>query len=899
MMEIVSGPVPSYYRYWGKAKRPEDEKGNNCHLLPYHCLDVAACGYWLVRGNHFHAHELMISLGWEIEEGAKVFAWLLAMHDIGKFAHGFQQLAPGALMLPRLANKYYDARSARHDALGFWLWNARLRSLCREGSWSLLSETIDNAAIGSLDLLFSIVTGHHGRPPSGRAVGDNAFANEDVVAAQTWISALAPLFGLNQLPVNLVDKQWRNSQLKPLSWRLAGLAVLADWLGSDRQHFSYHSEVFALADYWKQTRQVAEVVVATIPANATRTTVFSHIGALFPEIKIPTPLQALVAELPLGDGPELFILEDVTGAGKTEAALTLAQRLMGQGKADGLYVGLPTMATANAMFQRLQKAYRALFAESERPSLMLAHGASQLNPDFRHSLGLDVGSDEAADYGAGDASVGSECDLWFADSRKKALLVDVGVGTLDQALMAILPFRHQSLRMLGLAGKLLLLDEVHAYDAYMNKLLEALLTYHASRGGSVIVLSATLSCAQRNSLLTAFAKGRGELMPKLGSEAYPLVSHYVDGELVELRSDTRPEVRRKVEVAWLHDEADCLTTVLAAAKTGRCVAWIRNTVDDAIRAYRALAETLDEEDLLLFHSRFAFVDRLAVESIALTRFGKDSTAEMRHGKVIIATQVIEQSLDLDLDLMLSDLAPVDLLVQRAGRLQRHVRDASGNRADQEGREPPCLYVHAPRWQEAPEENWLAGEFRGTGYVYDDHGGLWLTQSILRRLGAIQVPEKSRELIESVYGAEREVPANLLKSSLKVEGERFGQRAQADQLQLDPAKGYTCGSSDRWQEEITPSTRLSDPNVTLYLARQLKDEVLPYADGLFAWEMSRLTLSESLWRRCRTAVPHLTGEALTAQLKQHRLGMAEIVLLPQGKGDFYSRCFGFQLQGEPR
>ena len=186
-----------------------------------------------------------------------------------------------------------------------------------------------------------------------------------------------------------------------------------------------------------------------------------------------------------------MILEDVTGAGKTEAALILTHRLMSANKGHGLYVGLPTMATANAMYKRLAAAYRALFADDSRPSLILAHGGREMSDAFRHSIWQPAES-TVEDYARDDGNAASECHAWFADSRKKALLAEVGVGTLDQLLMAVMPFRHQSLRLLGMHGKILLLDEVHAYDGYMVKLLEGLLRFHAAQGGSAIILSATL-----------------------------------------------------------------------------------------------------------------------------------------------------------------------------------------------------------------------------------------------------------------------------------------------------------------------------------------------------------------------------------------------------------------------
>src|SRR5690606_25025277 len=186
--------------------------------------------------------------------------------------------------------------------------------------------------------------------------------------------------------------------------------------------------------------------------------------------KNPTPLQAYAQTVELGKVPQLFILEDVTGAGKTEAAMVLVHRLMASGLASGLYVGLPTMATANAMYKRMSESYRRLYAEQELPSLVLAHGASKLSKAFSDSVALSTQTDDK-NYENNELSASAYCNQWLADSRKKALLADVGVGTIDQALLGVLPARHQSLRLFGLTNKVLLVDEVHAFDPYMRSLL--------------------------------------------------------------------------------------------------------------------------------------------------------------------------------------------------------------------------------------------------------------------------------------------------------------------------------------------------------------------------------------------------------------------------------------------
>ncbi len=210
----------------------------------------------------------------------------------------------------------------------------------------------------------------------------------------------------------------------------------------------------------------------------------------------PTPMQKWAQEAQLLNGPALILIEDETGSGKTETALMLAHRLMVAGSAYGLYVALPTMATANAMFDRLAAAYRRLFKEDTNPSIALAHGARDMHAGFRAAMAWNRQKENpysgSTSRDASDLTASAACTEWIADDRCRTFLADAGVGTIDQTLLAVLPNRHQSLRLLGLVQRVLILDEVHAYDAYMNRELERLLEFQAGLGGSAILLSATL-----------------------------------------------------------------------------------------------------------------------------------------------------------------------------------------------------------------------------------------------------------------------------------------------------------------------------------------------------------------------------------------------------------------------
>jgi len=805
------------YRYWGKA-RSNDETGPSYHLLPYHCLDVAAVGWLLLSPQKPLCQRLSAQLGVEPGWLRDFFVFCLALHDIGKFSRTFQALK--TVLTPDLVKANPRMQyTERHDSLGFWLWRENLSTqleklLSGNGNWA-----------NKIKPWMEIVTGHHGMPPkkSGGRIQD-FFEQEDEEAACCLMWNIYTLFLTDFDHAVLLDKNLKQ-RLKTVSWQLAGIAVMADWLGSNQDHFQYSSKPEELVVYWnKHALPSAEKAIRSMPAKP-KPSQFQSLSKLFPFIKQPTPLQEYAINEPLNDKPQLFILEDVTGAGKTEAALILTHRLLSAGLADGLYVALPTMATANAMYQRLGEVYRRFYETSDLPSLILAHGARELSNAFRKSVCLpedqtkDLNYKNSKDKREQELSATAYCHAWLADSRKKALLADVGVGTLDQALLAVLPARHQSLRLLGLGRKVLLVDEVHAYDSYMQKLLDALLEMHARQGGSVILLSATLPQIMRENLVEAFHRGLGDDAPEIHSDAYPLATHSpTEGEW-EKHIGTREEVKRTVTVKQLDSEDAVIEQIQQAVSNGQCVCWIRNTVKAARESHRTLAqcEWMNQDHLHLFHSRFAMIDRQKIEEETLNRFGNKSEDADRKGRVLIATQVVEQSLDLDFDVLITDLAPIDLIIQRAGRLRRHIRDEQGNRLRElnakDRRGIPILYLFSPGPAKDANANWLKTHQKGTQVVYPHIGQLWLTAKLLLRKGKgkFTMPDDARGLIEGVYSPEAEVaiPKILFDASMDADGQNMMRQSMANLNVLKLNKGYTRFSGD-WDEESRIPTRLTEP-----------------------------------------------------------------------------------------
>lgn len=771
------------HRYWGKA-RPDTADNANYHPLPYHSLDVAAVGY-----AYLDAHPQLLSffaqhLGMSSTATRDWVCFWLALHDLGKFASAFQGLRVDLVhhLQQREITRSY---TIRHDALGALLWKDRLLAQCDVlGLGANASKRLKHLLPWVL-----AVTGHHGEPPRlDIGMVDLHFDATDIDAAVRFVAAARRLL----LPQDTLDAalaldKGLERAGKQLSWWLAGVTVLADWIGSNTEFFKYREEEIPLESYWDDARDTAKRAlrasgVLPQPRGVAHTLPQLFGWAATGALRTPTPLQAWATEVPLLDTPQLYLLEDVTGAGKTEAALMLAHRLIRSGHADGIYFGLPTMATANAMLPRVQAIAGRLYAEDARPSVVLAHGQRGLVAGFRDTV-LSANTPEDDPAQRDDETASARCAAWLADSTKKALLAHVGVGTIDQAHLAVLHAKHQSLRLLGLFRKVLIVDEVHACDPYMQKLLERLLQFHAAAGGSAILLSATLPQHMKQALADAFVQGCGcERAPMLTKNGYPLaVQMTADSIPLESPLDTRPEVRRHVAVDYLDDLAQVHACIDAELARGRCVCWIRNTVADATAAWQQFADAFGSERVELFHARFAMGDRLQIERRVLARFGEHSGAIQRAGRLVIATQVVEQSLDVDFDLLVSDLAPIDRIIQRAGRLQRHVRDALGNRVEGTDRRGGArMVVFGPAFSERPAADWYRQVFRNGAYVYPHIGQLWLSARCLQpshlQAGAFAMPRDGRALVEGVFGdaAQATIPEALSAASQAVEG-RTGRR----------------------------------------------------------------------------------------------------------------------------
>ena len=840
--------MTSYLHFWGKAGGARDG-GPATHPIAYHGLDVAGAADALIRANPRMLSRVATLLATDPENARRCLVALIALHDIGKFAEAFQWKVPEAWPREVLGDDWSFGDGSHHTEVALEL-SGRL-DLGRLFAPAFEDRGWDDGLL----TIWAAVACHHGKP--GAEIGEykltQSMRSKGERAALAFAADVARLFG----PYEALGPVGKHTAER-LSWFVAGLTNLADWIGSDRDRFPYQKPSVPLAVYWNGARERADVAVAVSGLLPVSGTSAPQLSQLFPTIAgTASELQQWAQSVELPAGPTLSIIEDVTGSGKTEAALLLAARLMAEDRAGGAFFALPTMATANAMFDRLSESYRRMFGASSEPSLVLAHGRSALHPGFTSSIlpgPADVGTDEVDAEAAGDAS-SAACAAWIADDRRKAFLAHVGVGTIDQAFLGVLPSKHQALRLWGLSDRVLIVDEAHAYDAYMGRELERLLEFQAVLGGSAVVLSATLPTSQREALAKAFARGLGISAPSAIGNAYPLAT-LVGAERSSATSvGTRVDRARRLPVRIMPSGDVPLAYVADMARRGAAVAWIRNSVDDAIEAFEALqGHELPPEKMLLVHARFAMGDRLAIETRVRERLGKSGTQAGRRGCVVVGTQILEQSLDYDVDVMVTDLAPVDLIIQRAGRLWRHVERTEQGRPVAS----PELVVVAPDWTHVAERNWYGQVSPRAAAVYKHHGVIWRTAKALAEASAIETPGNVRALIEGVYARgdqqNDDVPEPLRKASNDAIGEHQAHKAHAESNLLQVRAGY-AGNNQLWTSDTITPTRLGDPVTVFRLGRIEAGTIVPWCtadDGDLrrSWALSEVSLS----RRKAVGVP---------------------------------------------
>lgn len=709
--------------FWGKLKA-EGGVVLAWHPLADHCADVGAVAeallelpLWRERLGHL-AGSPLDDCAW-----ARL-AVLATLHDLGKFCISFQ--AKGRSDLGAQSGHVEPAVAALADDK----WQESLAPLGIFGE----------AAFG---LLHTSLT-HHGKPLKW---GQHDYAR--------WKprGGLAPMAGVQRLVEacqGWFPRAFEAGSELPESpafeHAFAGLVTLADWIGSDVAFFPFSESPGDRMSFAR--RRAKDVLRAMGLALPTADRVDTAERGAFARVSAfqPSAAQRAVAELPTADRGSLAILESETGSGKTEAALAHFVRLFERGAVDGLYFALPTRTAATQIHRRIVAAMARAFT-APPPVVLAVPGYLQVDDETGQRLpGFEVlWPDEGRLRYRG----------WAAENPKRYLAGTIVVGTIDQVLLSSLMVSHAHLRATSLLRHLLVVDEVHASDDYMNRLLEEVLAHHALAGGHALLLSATLGAGARERLLRA--GGQRASAPNLEAASnlpYPLVTYRDLGSreirYVPIQPGGRSRVVSVSALAEMETPTAIARRAIAAARLGAKVLVLRNTVADCIETQLAVEKEAQDDRSLLFccadtpaphHGRFARDDRRALDEALEQRVGKEREAG---GCVVVATQTVQQSLDLDADLLLTDLCPIDVLLQRIGRLHRHERTRP------EGFREPRALILVPRQRDLSPLIQSQGQprnYHGLGGVYHDLRVIEATWQAIERQPTWSIPAMNRSLVE--------------------------------------------------------------------------------------------------------------------------------------------------------
>lgn len=801
---------------WGKLQRSEDGAVAATHLLIDHMIDVAACFVILCQCRSIR-RAMEAAAGRRLSQvDIERLAVLALLHDIGKANAGFQ----GRYWL-RDSDKprYWTAGHCGHGADGWVLFTHGISSAAHilQG---LPLEAMAEWGDSTFDLLRASIS-HHGRPVDDTGShGEGVW--QPVKHGGTLIYDPAGTVAEMGRCVRLLYPDAFSVNAEPLpdtpafAHLFAGMVQLADWLGSDtRSGFFPYTQPDEERSSTAKHR--AEHVVRTIGLETS-----SFRGALLQDeldfaasfgVAQPRPMQASMASADFGP---VVVLEAETGSGKTEAALWRFLHLFRTGLVDGLYFALPTRVAATQLHERVADFVRRVWPADPPvvvralPGYTAADGETFTRLPKFEVLWSDKPEDREAER------------RWSAESPKRYLAATIAVGTVDQALLGALQVKHAHLRQAMLARSLLVVDEVHASDAYMTALLEHLLKAHVACGGQALLLSATLGASARTRYLNVGAGRNKSATPSLAEargQPYPSISTRTPGGSTVQGVAGNP---RHKKVHWntldiIDDPVRIASLAVDSAAQGARVLIVRNTVPAAMATLRAVEKLTNEREgdwlfklngvSTLHHSRFSRQDRPLLDVQVQAQIGKRRIDP--GGRIVVGTQTLEQSLDIDADLLITDLCPMDVLLQRLGRLHRHERPSAEHPLDRrpDGFEEARAYVLTPpghdlgpllkRARHGLGPLHIQGEsMQG---VYVDVRSLEATRRLIEAQPTRLIPADNRELVESATHGEaldaiaRERGADWVAFGTQYEG-AVGARASVARLQALPfSEPYYPGS----------------------------------------------------------------------------------------------------------
>lgn len=782
----INSSSADQFAAWGKLSRDKSGQLTGMHPLLDHMTDVAACFLALAECVAVR-RSLVRTAGRELDDAdLQRLAVLVFLHDVGKANAGFQSRR---WQSPERPPGYWPTLPFGHGPEGWELIAGRVTNAEHYAAGLPIAEIVMWGEDAVCQLLQASIS-HHGRP-----LGESPTKQADCIWKPVLDKRGAVLYDPAVTMVRMGD---RLRQSYPLAFAecqrllpgqpafahlFAGLVQLADWLGSDtREGFFPYT---APGENRVQTAQVrATYAVRTIglDVNTWRAELRCQPPAFNTAFGVAEarPMQLAAADLSLG---HIVVLEAETGSGKTEAALWRFAKLFQEGKVDSLYFALPTRVAASQLYQRVLAFVTRLWPLDAPVVVRALPGEEAADDQIKISLpDFEVQwPDNPADEKAHQR--------WVAESPKRFLAATIAVGTIDQALLGALKVRHAHMRHALLARSLLVVDEVHASDAYMTVLLEKLLLAHLKTGGQAMLLSATLGATARTRYLN-IGHPKKFAQPTLADACtvpYPAISsRSSSGILLQPVAGNPQHKTVHWETVDAMDDSERIAALAAnAAAKGARVLVVRNTVPAAVATLRALEQlALPKGGDWLFkvngistvhHSRYSRQDRLLLNQAVETQLGKER--KDFDGRIIIGTQTLEQSLDIDADLLITDLCPMDVLLQRIGRLHRHAR-LDEERA--EGFRQPRAWVLTPAGHDLSPllnraRNGL-GRFHAGGGVYPDLRMIEATKRLIEAQPSRQIPADNRMLVEhathpqALLALENELGEDWLKLGKDIEGD---------------------------------------------------------------------------------------------------------------------------------
>ncbi len=642
---------------------------------------------------------------------------LVASHDIGKLTPGFQLKAVRWIWYAKLKHSIIaDGLCSNHAIVSQWhLQNSSSFQSDKKRQYWLTS-----------------TGGHHGRYSCGcknlkqapYEGGDQRF----IKLREELLEFLIERFG--PLPVEVAKKEHERIHL------LTGFTIFSDWIGSNSDWFPYDisTDSKTLATTAQHALDEINWTVKIRPNLS--------FGEQFQDPKNPVQIHPRPIQIALhdaADAPGLYIVEAPMGMGKTEAALATAYRRWTDGDERGLYFALPTQLTSNKIHERINQFLTNVLGEESTQTLI--HGNAWLADKSTRQV-VPAWNEADPAHPENEHNEVNEALRWYSSTRKQ-LIAPFGTGTIDQALLSVLPARFAALRYFALAGKVVVIDEVHSFDPYMAVLIDRLIRYLIKAGSTVIILSATLTSQRRAELVQAAGATENETI-----EAYPLITKVATGDALAKHipvpaPGAGQSISLKHETLTPEREEKFWESIADKVEKGANVVVIRNSVALAQNTYRDLKSRISShippEHIGLIHSRFPQIERDCNEAYWTSILGKEDKRRPQ-GSLLVATQIVEQSVDIDADCLITDLAPTELILQRVGRLHRHPR----KRPD--GFEQAVCYILHPATDWQGETNTIKSALNPHHWIYPPLS-LWQASMTLKPLHQIDLPKDIRPLLE--------------------------------------------------------------------------------------------------------------------------------------------------------